>query len=99
MMPIPRSRLEAGGCAGARTLPAVAAPARRRKWRREIDVYQVGEIYFVNDGNHRVSVAHQFGAKTIEAYVTEFLSPAALTVNADLDRLMCESVSDCGWGL
>jgi hypothetical protein len=65
------------GALGARGLPP-------------IDVYQVGDVYFVNDGNHRVSVAHQFGAKTIEAYVTEFLSPVTLTVDADLDRLICE---------
>src|SRR5258708_13157577 len=36
-----------------------------------IEVYKVGEVYFVIDGNHRVSVARQLGAKTIEAYVTE----------------------------
>jgi hypothetical protein len=64
-----------------------------------IDVYQVGDVYFVNDGNHRVSVARQFGAKTIEAYVTEFLSPVILTVDADLDRLTREPGSDCGQGI
>jgi len=37
-----------------------------------IQVYQVGLVYFVLDGNHRVSVARQAGAKTIEAYVWEF---------------------------
>ncbi|MEP6987186.1 MAG: transcriptional regulator, partial [Chloroflexota bacterium] len=36
-----------------------------------IEVYQVGEVYFVRDGNHRVSVALAMGQKTIEAYVTE----------------------------
>jgi nucleotide-binding universal stress UspA family protein/uncharacterized ParB-like nuclease family protein len=36
-----------------------------------IDVYKIGEIYFVKDGNHRVSVARQMGNKTIQAYVTE----------------------------
>ena len=64
-----------------------------------IDVYQVGDVYFVNDGNHRVSVAHQLGAKTIEAYVTEFLSPDAPTVDADLDRLMREPGSGRGQGV
>lgn len=37
-----------------------------------IEVYQVGDIYFVLDGNHRVSVARQLGAKSIQAYVKEF---------------------------
>ncbi|HKJ28419.1 MAG TPA: hypothetical protein VJ965_12325, partial [Anaerolineales bacterium] len=37
-----------------------------------IEVYQIGEVYFVLDGNHRVSVARQLEAKSIEAYVTEF---------------------------
>jgi hypothetical protein len=64
-----------------------------------IDVYQVGDVYFVNDGNHRVSVARQFGAKTIEAYVTEFLSPDARTIDADLDRLMREPGSGRGQGV
>ncbi len=36
-----------------------------------VELYKVGEVYFVRDGNHRVSVARQFGAKTIEAHVTE----------------------------
>lgn len=36
-----------------------------------IEVYKIGDAYFVSDGNHRVSVARQLGMKTIEAYVTE----------------------------
>jgi hypothetical protein len=36
-----------------------------------IELYKVGDIFFVRDGNHRVSVARQVGAKTIEAHVTE----------------------------
>jgi nucleotide-binding universal stress UspA family protein len=36
-----------------------------------IEVYQIGEAYFVSDGNHRVSVAKQLGASQIQAYVTE----------------------------
>jgi len=53
-----------------------------------IEVYQVGEVYFVKDGNHRVSVARQFGAPTIEAYVWEFPSPVPLTAEDDLDDLL-----------
>ena len=36
-----------------------------------VELYKVGDVYFVRDGNHRVSVARQIGAKTIEAHVTE----------------------------
>ncbi len=36
-----------------------------------IEVYQVGDLYFVRDGNHRVSVARQIGATHIQAHVTE----------------------------
>lgn len=36
-----------------------------------IELYRVGDVYFVRDGNHRVSVARQLGAKTIQAHVTD----------------------------
>lgn len=36
-----------------------------------IVLYKVGEVYFVVDGHHRVSVARQQGLKTIEAEVRE----------------------------
>ena len=35
-----------------------------------VDLFQIGDAYFVNDGNHRVSVARQSGHSHIEAYVT-----------------------------
>jgi hypothetical protein len=37
-----------------------------------IRVYQVGQVYFVLDGNHRASVARQMGAETIQAHVWEY---------------------------
>ncbi|PIE82436.1 MAG: universal stress protein UspA [Chloroflexi bacterium] len=55
-----------------------------------IDVYKVGDAYFVNDGNHRVSVARQLGSKTIAAYVTEVVSRVPLTDHADPDELICK---------
>ncbi len=36
-----------------------------------IEVYQMGEAYFVRDGHHRVSVAREMGFDTISAYVTQ----------------------------
>lgn len=43
-----------------------------------IEVYELGGVYFVKDGNHRVSIAKQMGLPTIEAYVTEIKSNLAL---------------------
>ncbi len=36
-----------------------------------IELYKIGDTYFVRDGNHRVSVARQMGSTTIQAHVTE----------------------------
>lgn len=36
-----------------------------------IELYKVGDVYFVRDGNHRVSVARQLDAKSIQAHVIE----------------------------
>ena len=56
-----------------------------------ITVYQVGEAYFVLDGNHRVSVARQAGATHIPAYVTEIETPVPLTPDARPDELICQA--------
>ena len=39
-----------------------------------IDVYRIGDMHFVKDGHHRVSVARAFGHTDINAYVTEVLT-------------------------
>jgi hypothetical protein len=39
-----------------------------------IEVYRVGDLHFVQDGHHRVSIAMAAGEKTIDAYVTEVLT-------------------------
>jgi hypothetical protein len=49
----------------------LALAQRRGESIPPIDVYRVGELYFVKDGHHRVSIAIATGQKTIEAYVTE----------------------------
>lgn len=38
-----------------------------------IEVYQLGEDYYVLDGHHRVSVLKRMGARTTEAYVTRVI--------------------------
>jgi len=52
-----------------------------------IDVFKVGDLYFVRDGNHRVSVAKQIGAKTIEAHVTELPTSIDLQPGMTLEDL------------
>ena len=39
-----------------------------------IDVYRIGDMHFVKDGHHRVSVARALGHRDITAYVTEVLT-------------------------
>lgn len=49
-----------------------------------IELYKVGEAYFVLDGNHRVSVARQLKMITIEAYVRELIVPEELAIDETL---------------
>jgi hypothetical protein len=51
-----------------------------------IEVYQVGEVYFVLDGNHRVSIARAHGAEVIDAYVSEFPTPLGEKSEVSLDE-------------
>ena len=53
-----------------------------------IEVYQIGDAYFVRDGNHRVSVARRLGAKMIEAYVTKVKTKVNITPDTDPDDLI-----------
>ncbi len=66
-------------------LPATASVGT--KWKRidrafhhgqelpPVMLYKVGEAYFVEDGNHRVSVARYQGVEWIDAEVAELSSP------------------------
>jgi hypothetical protein len=56
-----------------------------------IEVYQIGDVYFVKDGNHRVSVARQLGATHIQAYVTEIRTRVPLTPNVKPDDLILKA--------
>lgn len=55
-----------------------------------VELYQVGEAYFVVDGHHRVSVARSLGAPTIEARVQEYLSPVTLSPDESLDEVLAK---------
>ncbi|TEU17279.1 MAG: universal stress protein [Anaerolineales bacterium] len=56
-----------------------------------VKVYQIGEAYFVLDGNHRVSVARQVGATYIEAYVTELRTKVPLSPDTQPDDLILKA--------
>ncbi|MDI7277789.1 MAG: DUF4032 domain-containing protein [Anaerolineae bacterium] len=73
-------------------LPRSSASASR--WKRldaalerlesipPVEVYQLGDVYFVRDGNHRVSVARANGVGYIEARVTRVATRVPLTAEA-----------------
>ena len=52
----------------------IATALRRGEEVPPISVYKVGELYFVRDGHHRVSVARALGRTHIDAYVTEVIT-------------------------
>jgi hypothetical protein len=49
----------------------MATAARRGESFPPIDVYRIGEVHFVKDGHHRVSIARAQRLPDIDAYVTE----------------------------
>jgi hypothetical protein len=49
----------------------IAAAQRRGESMPPISVFRIGELHFVRDGHHRVSVARALRREDIEAYVTE----------------------------
>jgi hypothetical protein len=53
-----------------------------------VDLFKMGEIYFVKDGNHRVSVARERGQEYIDAYVIEIETPVSLTADTVADDLV-----------
>lgn len=86
-------------------LPLQGNEAERSRWARvkaamddpvgpgwpPIDVYKIGEAYFVLDGNHRVSVARQEGFRTIQANIVELKTDVPITPELDMDDLIVKS--------
>ncbi|TFG49991.1 MAG: hypothetical protein E4H33_01125 [Anaerolineales bacterium] len=58
---------------------------------RPIELYQIDEVYFVLDGNHRVSVARQRGMNSIPAYVTKIESAVPLTPEDNYDDVIIKN--------
>lgn len=55
-----------------------------------VELYKVGDAYFVRDGNHRVSVARQRGAAYIDAYVIDCPSRVKLDSDVDVNDILVE---------
>jgi hypothetical protein len=53
---------------------SIAAAMRRGESMPPVDLLRIGEIYFVRDGHHRVSVARALGRADIDAFVTEVVT-------------------------
>jgi hypothetical protein len=49
----------------------IAAAQRRGEALPPVSLYKIGDLYFVRDGHHRVSVAKSLGRDDIDAYVVE----------------------------
>jgi nucleotide-binding universal stress UspA family protein len=56
-----------------------------------IEVYKVGEVYFVLDGNHRVSIARQEGLEFIEARVIDVKTDVPITPDIQPDDLIIKA--------
>jgi len=52
-----------------------------------VTLYKVGQIYFVEDGHHRVSIARKHGQVYIEAEVREFRTRCNLTSESRFENL------------
>jgi uncharacterized ParB-like nuclease family protein len=53
-----------------------------------VDVYQIGDFYFVIDGNHRVSVAKKRGQRWIDAHVVKIDIPYEIDRSFDFNQLI-----------
>jgi len=69
----------------------IAKAMRRGESMPPIDVYRVGELHFVEDGHHRVSVARQLGLQVIEARVTEIITAVAVEPGTRIADLALKS--------
>jgi hypothetical protein len=56
-----------------------------------VELYKVGDAYFVVDGHHRVSVARSLGIRTVEAHVREFLTPVPVGPEDSIGEVLLQS--------
>ena len=56
-----------------------------------IEVFELGGVYFVQEGHHRVSVARVSGATHIQAYVTKVRTRVSLPPDADVQDVIIQA--------
>jgi hypothetical protein len=69
----------------------IANEQRRGKDMPPISVYRIGDVHFVRDGHHRVSVARALGLSHIDAYVTEVQTAIPIEEGLRLSQLPMKS--------
>src|SRR5947209_13088646 len=69
----------------------IAAAMRRGQAMPPVDLVRIGDIYFVRDGHHRVSVARALGHTDIDAYVTEVVTRVGVETTITLAELPLKS--------
>jgi len=56
-----------------------------------VELFRVGDAYFVVDGHHRVSVLRSMHAPTVEAHVKEYLTRVPLESTSSLEEVLLRS--------
>jgi hypothetical protein len=69
----------------------ISTAMRRGEAMPPIDVYRIGELHFVRDGHHRVSVARALRLEVIDAHVTEVRTELGADRAIDLGDLPMKS--------
>lgn len=69
----------------------IATAMRRGEAMPPVDLVRVGQLYFVRDGHHRVSVARALGHTDIDAMVTEVVTRVGAERAITLDDLPVKS--------
>src|ERR1700744_5357754 len=69
----------------------IATAMRRGEAMPPVDLVRVGQIYFVRDGHHRVSVARALGHTDINAHVTEVVTRGGAERAITLEELPVKS--------
>jgi hypothetical protein len=58
-----------------------------------VELYQVGGAYFVVDGHHRIAVARQLDAESIEAHVLEFPTEVSVAPGDSLEHILAKAAA------
>lgn len=74
---------------------AVDRAHREARGLPPVELYKLGDVFFVKDGHHRISVARLQGQREIEALVTELVVDVPLAPDLSMrDLLLKEEYSD-----